>query len=57
MDTNIRPIDTRREAIKAMAGALTDLRYTRESEASDVKPSDAVYATGAACCVRVKRTT
>lgn len=47
MDTNIRPIDTKTEAIKAMARALAEIGYTRDDQASDVSPADALYATRA----------
>ena len=46
MDTNTRPIDTRHEAIKALAAALGDMGYTRDSEPGDVTGHDARYATG-----------
>ena len=46
MDTNIRPIDTRHEAIKALAAALGDMGYTRDTEPGDVTQHDARYAIG-----------
>ena len=44
MDRNITPIDTRHEAIKAMAKALSDMGYTRDVDPDDVSPGDAMYA-------------
>ncbi|MFW6024061.1 MAG: hypothetical protein ACOC8P_00400 [Dichotomicrobium sp.] len=46
MDPSIRPIDTRHEAIKAMAGALADLGFTRGGEQPE--PPDVIAASSAA---------
>ena len=46
MDKNITPIDTRAEAIRAMADALQDMGYTRDTDPDDVTEHDARYATG-----------
>jgi len=40
-------IDTRHEALKAMAGALADAGYTRDDDAAAVTPADAAHATAA----------
>jgi hypothetical protein len=45
MDRSIRPIDTYHEAIKAMAGALSDMGYTRDSDYPE--PADIRAAVGA----------
>lgn len=45
MDPNIKPIDTRSEAIQVMAWALEDLGYTRDSDPREVTPRDVMEAT------------
>lgn len=44
MDTNIRPINTRHEAIKAMARALADLGHTRDTDADRINANHATFA-------------
>lgn len=47
MERSTTEIDTRHEAIKAMAGALADAGYTRNDSAESVTPNDAMDAASA----------
>ena len=46
MDRNITPIDTRHEAIKAMANALHDIGFAGDSDPTSITVADVRYATG-----------
>lgn len=46
MDTSIKPIDTRREAIRAMADALAGMDYTRDDLDKPIRPKDTLNASG-----------